>query len=218
MGKVLPVGEHRAVERACAGWESAAGDPWVDVPVPCRSAIALGAPDAATRIAYLSVGSPIERVLGAGTQVLDRSGAALSVVDLANRLVNGEVSALVAPAASVDQARSALAVDTLPAAFRDRRQELRHANVQIRFLLRQIGLEEVASYRGAPAELYHAAANTWTPDLALCTDPAMLLSLGADRQRYVDSEYVERASDRLPRALVRLHGLGVRSYPRLVIV
>ena len=46
----------------------------------------------------------------------------------------------------------------------------------------------------------------------------MLLSLGADRQRYVDAEYVERASDRLPRALARLHGLGVRSYPRLVIV
>ena len=46
----------------------------------------------------------------------------------------------------------------------------------------------------------------------------MMLTLGADRQRYVDRDFEERAFDRLPRALGRLHDLGIRSYPRLVIV
>lgn len=210
--------ELRVVERACAGWDIGAGDAWVDNPVTCRSALVLGDPGESGRVAYLSVGSPIEALLGPGARVVDRSGVALSIADLAQRLVKGEVSALCAPAAPAVDVITPLSVDHLPALFRERRQELRRDNVQVRFLLRQIGLEEVSSPRGAPADLYHAAANVWSPGLALCNDPAMLLSLGADRQRYVDAEYVERASDRLPRALVRLHGLGVRSYPRLVIV
>lgn len=210
--------EQRIVERACTGWDVGAGDAWADTPVTCRSAILLGDLGESNRVAYLSVGSPIEALLGPGAQVADRSGAALSVTDLAQRLVKGEVSALCASATPAAQASRSLSVENLPASFRERRQELRRDNVQVRFLLRQIGLEEVASHRGAPANLYHAVANAWSPGLALCTDPAMLLSLGADRQRYVDAEYVARASDRLPRALGRLHGLGVRSYPRLVIV
>jgi hypothetical protein len=105
-----------------------------------------------------------------------------------------------------------------PTELVERRAELRRANVLARFLLRQIGLEEVSSHRGAPARLYEDIAALWSAELSTFTDPAMLLPLGADRQRYVDVNYVERATDRLPRALGRLHDLGVRSYPRLVIV
>jgi hypothetical protein len=76
----------------------------------------------------------------------------------------------------------------------------------------------VSSHRGAHVQLYDEIAVLWSTELSLFTDPAMLLTLGADRQRYVDQHYTERATDRLPRALGRLHDLGVRSYPRLVIV
>ena len=148
----------------------------------------------------------------------DRSGIALSVAELANRLVGGEVAALVTSGAPAPDATYERSVDAIPSSLRERQQGIRRANVRVRFLLRQLGLEEVASHNGAPTDLYHAVANEWTQDLALCTDPAMLLSLGADRQRYVDDLYVERATDRLPRALLRLQGLGVRSYPRMVIV
>ncbi len=211
--------ERLLTERACAAWDIAASDAWVDTAVACRSGVVVGAESGSnSRVAYLSAGSPIEKVLGTGNEVLDRSGAALSITELAHRLTSGEVAALVATGSPSGKRPEALGADALPSSFREYRQGIRRANVQARFLLRQIGLEEVSSHRGAPSDLYHAVAGMWFKDLALCTDPAMLLALGADRQRYVDELYEARASDRLPRALVRLHGLGVRSYPRLVIV
>ena len=218
--KTQPVDERSLVTRVCAAWDTGASDPWVaGEPVTCRSVVVVPSGDGEhSRVAYLGVGSPVEQVLGAGTQLRDRSGSALSVTELAYRLMDGEVAALLGPGHPSDARIETLSVDALPAALQAQRQVIRKANVYARFLLRQIGLEEVSSHRGAPADLYHEVARTWSRDLALCTDPAMLMSLGADRQRYVDAHYVERASDRLPRALVRLHGLGVRSYPRLVIV
>ena len=219
MNKGRLVANALVVERACGAWETGASDAWVDTPVQCRSGVILGSEDgSAHRAAYLSAGSPLERVLGFGPDVRDRSGIALSVAELANRLVGGEVAALVTSGAPAPDATYERSVDAIPSSLRERQQGIRRANVRVRFLLRQLGLEEVASHNGAPTDLYHAVANEWTQDLALCTDPAMLLSLGADRQRYVDDLYVERATDRLPRALLRLQGLGVRSYPRLVIV
>lgn len=200
------------VERACAVWELGT-EPWGGAKVVCRSAVLPNSEVQSPRTAYLSVGSPIERVLGGGSQVLNRGGGQVAVEDLARRLVNGEVAALLA-----DSGGGSAANSVLPAEFRRRRQEVRNLNVRARFLLRQIGLEEVANHRGAASTLYDAVAAIWSIDLALCTDPAMMLSLGADRQRYVDTHYVERSEDRLPRALARLSGLGVRSYPRLVIV
>jgi len=210
--------ENTVVERACAAWDIASSDPWVGELVPCRSAIAVGGIDRSNRVAYLSAGSPIERVLGPGSELQDRQGTQLAIADLAKRLIAGEVTALLAPEEPENANAPEWPTTVLPEPFLRKRQEIRHANVRMRFLLRQIGLEEVSSHRGAPTELYRAAADSWSPQLGLCTDVAMLLSLGADRQRYVDLHYVDRATDRLPRALVRLHGLGVRSYPRLVIV
>ena len=91
--------ERDTVERACAAWDTGASDAWVDEAVTCRSAVVVGAEvGLASRVAYLSVGSPIEQVLGAGTQVRDRSGAALSVTEVSHRLMDGEVAALLAPA------------------------------------------------------------------------------------------------------------------------
>ena len=211
--------ERATVERACAAWDTGASDAWVDEAITCRSAVVVGSEaNRASRVGYLSVGSPIEQVLGTGAQLRDRSGSALSVTEVSHRLMDGEVAALLAPGNIGGRHPEPLASDAIPTSFREQRQQIRAANVRVRFLLRQIGLEEVATHRGAPGDLYHAAASVWSQGLALCTDPAMLLALGADRQRYVDELYEERASDRLPRALARLHSLGVRSYPRLVIV
>lgn len=211
--------ERSAVERACAAWDTGASEAWVEEAIACRSAVVIGSEvGPANRVAYLSVGSPIEQVLGAGTQLRDRLGSALSVTEVSHRLMEGEVAALLAPENAAGHHPEPLANDAIPTSFREQRQRIRADNVRVRFLLRQIGLEEVSSHRGAPTDLYHAVVDVWSRDLTLCTDPAMLLTLGADRQRYVDDLYEERASERLPRALARLHGLGVRSYPRLVIV
>ena len=199
----------------CEAWESATAGQTVPT-VRCRSGILLGEPGSTPRFAYVSAASPIEVALKDGT-VTDRSGAGLAVVDLADRLLDGEVAALLAAPGPVERSETTESV-SLPAALIERRSRVRAANVTARFLLRQIGLEEVSSHRGAHRQLYDRVADLWSHDLALCTDPPMMLSLGADRQRYVDSTFRARAKDRLPRAVGRLHDLGVQSYPRLVIV
>ncbi len=145
----------------------------------------------------------------------------MTIEELDARLLDGEVAAVLVARAGVTKGSDSGVTSNeagLSRAFTQRRQEVRYQNVLMRFLLRQIGLEEVSSHRGAPSALYEKAQAHWSLDLSMCTDPAMLLTLGADRQRYVDSSYEERAVDRLPRALGRLHDLGIRAYPRLVIV
>jgi len=164
----------------------------------------------------VSVASPIEEVLRAGSVVLDRDGSELAVAEVVSRLLDGQVAAVTAPRAGGEPAER-LGV-ALSESLIDRRQAIRRVHVRIRFLLRQIGLMEVSGHRGAPISLYRATADLWSHDLSLCVDPAMLLTLGADRQRYVDTQYTERAKDRLPRAMKQLHEVGVIAYPRLVIV
>jgi hypothetical protein len=204
----------RTVSHACAAWESASTVEPVAKTIPCRTGIAVGRSTGPPRFCFVSVASPVEQLLGEETSILDRSGAEIAVADLASRLLAGEVAAVVTSGRRQRAARDV----PLPTEFVERRAELRRANVLARFLLRQIGLEEVSSHRGAPARLYEDIAALWSTELSTFTDPAMLLPLGADRQRYVDVHYTERATDRLPRALGRLHDLGVRSYPRLVII
>jgi hypothetical protein len=200
--------------QVCSVWETAASVEPLEALVACRSAIALEGVDTTPRFCFVSVASPIEQLLEAEPHVFDRAGGALSVAELAHRLIEGEVAAVLTSRRSVPK----LVNVVLPDPLLVRRAELRRANVLARFLLRQIGLEEVSSHRGAHVQLYDEIAELWSTELSLFTDPAMLLTLGADRQRYVDQHYTERATDRLPRALGRLHDLGVRSYPRLVIV
>lgn len=207
--------ESSTLERACLAWDSALSVEPVPVPVFCRSGLSVGEAGTTPRIAYVSVGSPIEQLLGEGTAILDREHVDLDLRGLTQRLVDGEVAAVLAPPGPVSPKRQPLGLSD---EFVGRRQKVRADNVLMRFLLRQIGLAEVSSHRGAPAELYRQAQELWSLDLALCTDPGMLLTLGADRQRYVDGDYEARATDRLPRALGRLRDLGVQSYPRLVIV
>lgn len=208
-----------AIERACIAWDSAIDTEAVE-PIPCNSGVAVGEIGASPRFAFVSFASPLEVLFAAAPTVAvsDRDGVSMSSTVLETRLLNGEVAAVLAPAAPISTAHRTTDGITLSDELRARRQELRANNVQVRFLLRQIGLAEVSSHRGAPAALYTKTAALWSRDLALCTDPAMLLTLGADRQRYVDADFNARAIDRLPRALGRLHTLGVRSYPRLVIV
>ena len=208
-----------AIERACIAWDCAIDTVSVD-PIPCNTGVTVGEVGASPRFAYLSFASPLEVLFAVGPTVTvsDRDGVSMSSTALETRLLGGEVAAVLAPAAPIPTADGTAESITLSDELRARRQEIRANNVQVRFLLRQIGLAEVSSHRGAPAALYTKAAAIWSRDLALCTDPAMLLTLGADRQRYVDADFNARAIDRLPRALGRLHALGVRSYPRLVIV
>ncbi len=207
------------IDQLCASWEMAGSVADVDDVVPCRSAIVLpGALDGTPRFCFVSVGSPLEAVLGlgSGVQVRDRAGSLLGLGDLTERLLGNEVAVVLAPTSPKEHSPRE-PVD-LPTALLERRQHIRQDNVAMRFLLRQIGLDEVTSHRGAAGLLFERAADRWSLDLALCNDPAMLLCLGADRQRYVDAHFTERATDRLPRALGRLHDLGVRAYPRLVVV
>lgn len=203
----------RRVAQLCDVWNTASSVEPVEK-VTCRTGIILDPVDAYPRFCFVSRGSPLEQVLGDSSNVLDRAGTPLNLDQLAERLLAGEVSVVVT---SGHDARPPRAV-RLPGELIAARASIRRKNVRARFLLRQIGLEEVSSHRGAPVQLYDDIAALWCRDLALSNDPAMLLTLGADRQRYVDAMYTERATDRLPRALGRLHDLGVRSHPRLVIV
>ncbi len=204
------------IDAICQAWEQAGNVEHIDDLVPCRTGIEIGSPGDTPRFAYVSVGSPIEQVLGTSSRILDRAGGPIETAELATRLLDDEVAAVVA---SPGPAAVATATDLgLPQELIDRRNTIRQQHVLARFLIRQIGLEEVSSHRGAPAQLYTQLASLWSRDLSMCVDPAMLLGLGADRQRFVDENYNARATDRLPRALGRLHNLGVRSYPRLVIV
>ena len=110
--------ERLLTERACAAWDIAASDAWVDTAVACRSGVVVGAESGSnSRVAYLSAGSPIEKVLGTGNEVLDRSGAALSITELAHRLTSGEVAALVATGSPSGKRPEALGADALPSSF-----------------------------------------------------------------------------------------------------
>lgn len=203
----------QGVGRACAAWDSARSVEPLDQVVTCRSGIGLGPIGATPRLCFVSVASPIENVLGAGATIIDRDGTELSVAEVDHRLLEGEVAAVITD--STDARTSS--DQKLSTGFIERRAELRRDNVLARFLLRQIGLEEVSAHRGAHAQLYRDLSELWSLDLSLIIDPGMMLTLGADRQRYVDANYNDRATDRLPRALGRLYDLGVRSYPRMVI-
>lgn len=203
------------IAQVCGVWESARVTEPVSQPVPCRSAISLPGAGGQPRFAYVSAGSPIEQLVGDGSTIADRSGSSLSVDALTERLLGGEVAGVLAPTEATGPVPGHVA---LSESFIERRQQIRQDNVLARFLLRQIGLEEVSSHIGAPASLYNQIASLWSIDLALCTDPGMLLTLGADRQRYVDEVYRKRAKARLPRAMGRLVDMGVSPYPRLVIV
>lgn len=203
------------IAQVCDVWESVSRTELVHQPVACRSAISLAGATNHPRFAYVSVGSPIEQLIGGSSAIADRSGTTLSVGQLTDRLLDGEVAGVLAPPTPTTPTTNLAA---LPAPFIERRQQLRQENVLARFLLRQIGLEEVSTHVGAPAALYDQIAELWSLDLALCTDPAMLLTLGADRQRYVDADYKKRAKSRLPRAMGRLVDMGVSPYPRLVII
>ncbi len=200
----------------CDAFESAAIVDDVE-PVRCRSAITLSNVGSNPRFAYLFFASPLELVTGEASEILDRSDTTLAFVELTQRLLDGEVAALAAPAGPLPQSFADVGL-ALPTALVERRQLLRRQNVQARFLLRQIGLEEVSSHRGAHRQLYTDLAALWSHDLSLCTDPAMMLTLGADRQRYVDRTYKNRAAERLPRVVSRFDEMGIRSYPRLVII
>lgn len=204
------------IAEICEAWEQAATVERVETVIPCRTGVLIGETSERPRFAYVSAGSPIEQILGSKSHIVDRAGNELGVNGLAERLLNDEVACVLAPPGAVAGAGSLDVV--LPHSLIERRSIIRHQNVLARFLLRQIGLEEVSSHRGAHAQLYSDLASMWSLDLAMCIDPAMLLTLGADRQRYVDANFTDRATDRLPRALGRLSDLGVRSYPRLVIV
>ncbi len=206
------------IESICQSWEHATSVEAVSDVVACRSAIVLNNVDESPRFCFVSVASPLEQILGDSSITRNRDGEQIANVELADRLLGGEVAAVLAPVGRADISAVGSTMVSLPHALIERRNTIRHENVLARFLIRQIGLEEVSSHRGAPAQLYDDLALLWSIDLSLCIDPAMLLTLGADRQRYVDEHFNERATDRLPRALGRLHDLGVRSYPRLVIV
>ena len=205
------------VRYACGTWDTATSVASVAEPVVCRSALMLPGTTPDARFCFVSVGSPLEQLISDGTKIYDHNGGALSVAELADRLLDDEVAAVLAPRGPVSSAASGI-VPILPQALHTRRQRIRRDNVLARFLLRQIGLEEVSSHRGAAPDLYERISDLWSHDLALCTDPAMLLTLGSDRQRHVDVRYKERAKERLPRAVHRLSDQGVRSYPRLVII
>lgn len=194
-------------------WDTASSVEPVEA-IPCRTGILVDPIDDTPRFCFVSKGSPIERVLGDGSHLVDPAGGRLRLDQLVQRLVDDEVAAVITSGRETRRVPDL----ALPIEFIRERAAVRRKNVRARFLLRQIGLEEVSSHRGAPVQLYDDIAALWCRDLAMCTDPAMLLTLGADRQRYVDAMYTERATERLPRVLGRLHDLGVRSHPRLVIV
>ena len=203
----------RRVAQVCAVWETASSVEPVEH-VTCSSGISLAPTDENPRFCFVSAASPIEHVLGDGATISERAGDLLAVSELVQRLLDGEVAAVV----TSGRASRAPSDVALPQELIETRAALRRVNVRARYLLRQIGLEEVSAHRGAPVQLYDDISSLWSLELSLFTDPAMLLTLGADRQRYVDANYTERATDRLPRVLGRLHDLGIRSYPRLVII
>lgn len=215
---MTPQDRHLGVVRGCLAWESASTSEVVREVVKCRTGVALAGAGSRPRLCYIGVASPIEQILRVGSVVIDRDGSELAAAELVSRLLDGQVAAVTAPRGEVESGLAERLDVTIADSLIDRRQAIRRVHVRLRFLLRQIGLMEVSAHRGAPVSLYRAAAHLWSRDVSLCVDPAMLLTLGADRQRFVDEEFNERARYRLPRAMRQLHELGVIAHPRLVIV
>lgn len=217
---MIDASDFAALTLGCAGWNSVHDLEPVHEQIICSAGIVLPEMNNEPNFAYLSVASPLESMLFERAHIADHDGTELSVAELAARLIDGQVAVAARPSFDLDQPPTfgPLLDVTLPETLIDRRSAIRRVNVRLRFLLRQIGLEEVSTLRGASPVLYELVASLWSLDLSLCVDPAMLLTQGADRQRFVDATYTARAKSRLPEAARRLSELGVTAYPRSVIV
>jgi hypothetical protein len=158
----------------------------------CRTSIVVGDRPGVARFGFVSLGSTIESLLGPDAAVMDVAGSGgLSIEALTRRLRDGEVASV------ITTAERGGPTPALPEEFVTGRSSLRSRLSELRFLLRQAGLDEVAADRGAGDVLVERIRDRWTPEAAIILDVGMLLSLGADRQRYVDDRYEQRA-DRPP--------------------
>ena len=210
--------DRTVIDQACSSWEAASVTAKISDPIVCNTSIVLPGTATHPRFCFVGATSPLERLLISGVEVYDRAGPLLSTTELIDRLMNDEVASVLAPSGAATQMPESEFGLALPASLLERRQTFLRRLVRCRFILRQIGLEEVSSHRGAAGALYESISSLWSRELAISVDVAMMLTLGSDRQRHVDAEYEERARLHLPRALGRLADVGVRSYPRLVVV
>lgn len=182
--------------------------------VPCRTVVVVAPPVAEPCFGYVSAVSDVERILGPASEVLDVGDLDELAPDEAyDRLTRGEVIAYVGSREVIAGEPSG----SVPVPFDARRQDVRAVSNEMRFLLRQYAVEEIAAHRGARPELLQAIRAAWSSDLAITLDVAMQLSLGADRQRYTDRRFTDRMRLRLPAAYQRLARSGVRSNPLLVL-
>lgn len=191
-----------------AAWQRSTRPPPGEAASVCRTiAIDRRHPEPC-RFAFFSLLSPIERLLT--TDLSDAGSGPLTHDELGGRLVDGETVLLLTGTTPPEPA-------PVPPAIHAARVDARRRAADVRHGLITLGLQEIASPRGADVETIDAVADLWDLRMSLAIDVATELSLGADRQRYVDPDYTARAHHRLPGLQQRLEQAGVWSNPILTL-
>ena len=80
-----------------------------------------------------------------------------------------------------------------------------------------VALEELANPTGVSQHSVDTLAAAWNPAVALTLDVANEITLGADRQRYVDIDYGKRFQQRAASLIARLAEHGIWSHPLLTL-
>lgn len=104
-----------------------------------------------------------------------------------------------------------------PDSFLALQQKSRQAVHNARHGLGAVALEELSNSSGATQRSIDALAEIWTDASSLLLDVATEITLGADRQRYVDREYSARFKQRAPGLAERLSQHGIWSNPMLTL-
>lgn len=104
-----------------------------------------------------------------------------------------------------------------PESFASARQNARRAVLTARHGINAVALEELANPTGVSQHSVDRLAAAWNPAAALTLDVANEITLGADRQRYVDLDYGKRFQQRAASLIARLAEHGIWSHPLLTL-
>lgn len=186
--------------------ETAIGLPGRADPPKCPAAVIVDNGVGAWRFAYISLSSDNFVDLNRATAV-DTDGP----VDGYEVLMSGDIAVVVWRGEIAQPTR------VVDAEFRMQQQLARQEVLRAQQGLGAVALEELSNPLGAPQRSIDALAAIWAYSASLVVDVAVEISLGADRQRYVDREFKERFKQRAPGLVARLSQHGVWSNPLLTL-
>ncbi len=189
-----------------ARWNQTAIELPMGITPICDTAVIADHGSGSWRFAFVSTASSVGIDLSSAISLVDDRR-----VDGYERLLDGSIIVLIWRGEPPPSPAS------LSDTFCDAQQAARRSALTARLGIGSVALEEMASSTGVSQTSVEALAATWSIAASLTLDVATEISLGADRQRYVDMHYGPRFSQRAAALSARLAKHGICSNPILTL-